>query len=229
MFESLNKIIRAITNPEEAELRLKNYITSLNDEVANKTSFKPLKKSNSTNFETRKLVKDTNGNLSYKITLGAILFSLLFIFIWLSVIFFGILQFTTKHELINILFRVLFWIIFTWTWFLSLYTGNLPITFNLISGQFYKKRLKIDYFDRFNPVKNFENNELYLPFSSIHAFQIIKVYKSKYEYYELNIVLKDWSRVNVVNKPKLLNTQKEAELLSLNLWKPVWFFDNSWF
>ena len=60
----------------------------------------------------------------------------------------------------------------------------------------------------------------------VHALQIIREYvrgnKSSYYSYELNLILKDGSRKNVVDHGSIKQLQKDAQTLGQFLGIPVW-------
>ena len=64
------------------------------------------------------------------------------------------------------------------------------------------------------------------PLSAIHALQLISEYvsgnKSSYYSYELNLVLTDGSRINVVDHGGLERLRADAQTLARFLNKPIW-------
>ena len=64
------------------------------------------------------------------------------------------------------------------------------------------------------------------PLSSIHALQLLCEYvtgnKSSYYSYELNLVLDDGRRINVIDHGNLDRLRSDAQPLSRFLDKPVW-------
>ncbi|MBO84842.1 MAG: hypothetical protein CL927_05745 [Deltaproteobacteria bacterium] len=69
-------------------------------------------------------------------------------------------------------------------------------------------------------------SEDHVPFSQIHALQIIRERvhgkNTSFYSYELNLVLKDAARVNVVDHSKVVRLRREAEELAGFLGVPVW-------
>ena len=101
-----------------------------------------------------------------------------------------------------------------------LYFGTKPIVFDKVRGVFWKGRKKPgEVFDR-RSLKNFTGLEV------VHALQIISEYcrgsKSSYYSYELNLVLKDGKRINVVDHGSIRKLREDAEILSKFLSIPVW-------
>lgn len=71
-----------------------------------------------------------------------------------------------------------------------------------------------------------ENDEKYISFSKIHALQIVQkiagTRKSSYYSYELNLVLKDATRINVVDHGNLKVIQSDAKMIGDFLNVSVW-------
>ena len=69
-------------------------------------------------------------------------------------------------------------------------------------------------------------NDSSAPLSSIHALQLLSEFisgsKNSYYSYELNLVLHDGSRINVVDHGNLERLRSDASTLSQFLGKPVW-------
>ncbi len=71
-----------------------------------------------------------------------------------------------------------------------------------------------------------ERGDSSAPLSSIHALQLLSEFvsgsKNSYHSYELNLVLNDGSRINVVDHGNLERLRADASTLSQFLDKPVW-------
>ena len=71
-----------------------------------------------------------------------------------------------------------------------------------------------------------ERGDSSAPLSSIHALQLLSEFvsgsKSSYHSYELNLVLNDGSRINVVDHGNLDRLRSDANTLSRFLDKPIW-------
>ncbi len=100
------------------------------------------------------------------------------------------------------------------------YFGTSPIVFDKYKSSFWKGRKSPDEVSERKEIKYF--TEL----ANIHALQIISEYcsgnKSSYYSYELNLVLKNGSRINVVDHGNLTKLREDAQTLSAFLGKPVW-------
>lgn len=73
---------------------------------------------------------------------------------------------------------------------------------------------------------NFKSDKRFVELSQIYALQIIKervqTDKHRYYSYELNLVLKDLQRVNVMDHGKLTKLREDAETIARFLNVPVW-------
>ncbi len=98
--------------------------------------------------------------------------------------------------------------------------GTQPIVFDKQSGYFWKGRKNPGEVYRPEAIKCWAELE------NIHALQLISEHcrsdKSSYYSYELNLVMKDSSRINVVDHGKHDKIRADAAALSEFLEKPVW-------
>ena len=114
----------------------------------------------------------------------------------------------------------LFYLVFASAGGAMFYFGTIPIVFDQQRG-FYWKGRKAPY-EMYNraALKNYARLE------DIHALQLISEYchgnKSSYDSYELNLVLKDGRRLNVVDHGNHKQLRADAATLSRILDKPVW-------
>jgi hypothetical protein len=76
------------------------------------------------------------------------------------------------------------------------------------------------------PMELIERGDSSAPLSSIHALQLLSEFvsgsKNSYYSYELNLVLDNGSRINVVDHGNLERLRADASTLSQFLDKPVW-------
>ena len=95
-----------------------------------------------------------------------------------------------------------------------------PRVFDLSHGYYCRSRIKPEH--AFDPSKIKDHVRL----TDIHALQLISEYvsgdKSSYYSYELNLVLKDASRINVVDHGARSTIYRDAQDLSVFLGKPLW-------
>ena len=162
-------------------------------------------------FKTHSLQQDLNGTIQFKSTLGSKLFAGLFIVVPLP---FTLFLFFTKWIIPLVLFFMIMGSVL-------LYKTLTPIVFNLERGYFHKgwmsKNVSLQ-------LQNIEWCEI----DDIHALQIISEYVSgdidspSFKSYELNIVKRDASRVNVIDHGGLQSLRSDAKILAKILGVPVW-------
>ena len=98
--------------------------------------------------------------------------------------------------------------------------GTIPRVFDQRHAAFWRgRRLP-------TPMEFVARGNSSAPLSSIHALQLLSEFisgsKSSYYSYELNLVLHEGSRINVVDHGNLERLRSEANTLSQFLDKPVW-------
>ncbi len=185
------------------------------DEVARETEWGPAK-GGGASFCTRKLVEESKNVVVFKPTLGARLFSLVFLIFGVGIIVLGVIEF----ELLLVLFGVVFGAAGGWL----VYMMWRPLVFDKYSGYFLKGRAA----GKGAEVLAAKGTSL----EEVYAIQLISelVRKSSssgsgrrsYRSYEINLVLKDGSRVNVVDHGKRWRIVDDAKRLGLFLEVPVW-------
>jgi hypothetical protein len=193
-----------------------NFIES--DRIKKTVSVSPIIKGGS-NFETQVLHQNSNHKISFKPSLGYGLFCSVFglgSFILLAI---GIYKynvyksfgFLLDHWFVVIWF--LFWTIGTVFLFRSFF---MPIVFDKSINRYYKGFYK-------DKTKNSKNNKA---LSSIIALQIIGEVvtdkDSSFKSFELNLVLDDSNRLNVIDHGNLKGVTADAETLSTFLNVPIW-------
>ena len=193
------------------------------DPLALQTSWTPAKKGGA-NFCTHKLVKINPERIEFQASLGAKAFYFLFI-----IIGFGIMTGFSASIIMSgnssfkpeVLIPVLFGLVFTIAGCCMFYFGTTPLVFDKYKRAFWKGRSKNDkiMFDR-NAFKH------YVEFDRIHSLQLIKEYcrnnKSSYYSYELNLVLENTERINVIDHGNPVKLKEDASILAGFLGKPVW-------
>ncbi len=187
--------------------------------VAKKTEWFPLKGGGS-NFCTHRLDDSQNDLLVFRATKGAKLFIGLFGFFGLlGVVIPLTIFFTQQTEWFVLLFALLFGGIFLGVSYLMYHFMTMPRVFDRFYGHYYQGRKKPDEMKP-NPKYPLVNC------NDIVALQIIREYvrsdKSRYYSYELNLVLRDGQRINVVDHGKIDALREDAEILSTHLGVPVW-------
>lgn len=196
--------------------------SKFNDDVALKTEWSPLK-GGGTNFKTHKLVAIDYNRVEFKATIGAKLFSLIFFTVGLAVpVIFWINDIQANGGILDsgFLFIVLFGLLFMTAGGWMFYSFAKPVIFDKTKGMYWKdwkapKRYlaKVDEDDSSR-------------ISNIYSLQIIpelvRSDNKSYVSYELNLVLKDGSRMNVVDHGDPLQLLEDAQKLSDFLGVPVW-------
>lgn len=192
------------------------------DPVALTTEWSPLK-SGGTNFKTHRLKRIHAQRMEFRCSLGMLLFGGVFLLI-------GIGALTgCVHALIHrgpvtdgaIFFILpLFGLVFGGVGFFSLRSAMVPRVFDLSHGYYCRDRRK--------PEQSFDVSAIrdHVRLDQIHALQLISERcsgkNSSYSSYELNLVLTDGSRLNVVDHGGRQAILRDAEALSDFLGKPLW-------
>lgn len=194
----------------------------INDAVALQTEWRPLRGGGS-NFKTHKLAEINFHRIEFKATVFSKIFSMIFLFTGLAVFFFfGLKEVDLNNPSFRfeIIFPVGFGLIFT---AIGIFMFNLftkPIVFDKTYGYFWKGRKQPAQTYDYGKKKNS------IPLSEIHALQIISEYvsgsKSSYFSYELNLILKDGRRMNVIDHGKIAALREDAQKLAGFLGIPVW-------
>lgn len=196
--------------------------STLNDPVALKTRWTPAK-GGGASFRTHNLVKVGADRLEFRAALGAKLFYLLFLLVGLGVMIgFLTARFSTGDFAfsMDLLIPLLIGVVFTCIGGALLYFGTAPIVFDRRRGFFWKGRTAPHETMNKQALKNC------VELDRIHALQLMSEYcrsdKSSYYSYELNIVLPDGGRVNVVDHGNPGKLREDAATLAEFLEKPVW-------
>ncbi len=192
------------------------------DDVAMKTDWNPLK-GGGTNFQTHKLVPIGYTRMEFKATFGAKLFSMIFLLVGLSVpVIFWIHEVQTIDRIFDteFLFAVLFGSIFMAAGGWMLYSFAKPVIFDKTKGMYWKDwKAPARYL-----AQGDEDDTMRI--SNIYALQIIpelvRSDNKRYVSYELNLILRDGSRMNVVDHGDPIQLREDAQKLSEFLDVPVW-------
>lgn len=193
-----------------------------NDDLAMKTEWSPLKGGGS-NFRTHKLVQVDYTRVEFKSTLGAKIFSFVFIAFGVGIpvlIGYDSVQETGDLFQSEVLFVGLFGLVFFGIGSFMFYWFAKPVIFDRTKGMYWKgwktpqRYLAQGSIDEGSRIGN------------IHAIQILPEYvrsdKSSYYSFELNLVLKDASRMNVIDHGNAVKIREDAKMLSDFLGVPVW-------
>lgn len=196
--------------------------SKFNDSLASEIKWTPLKGGGS-NFRTHKLVPVDYNRIEFKSTLGAKIFCSIFMGAGLAVpAGISIHSFQNSGQLFqsDFLFGILFGLIFMGVGGFMFYRFAKPVIFDKMRGMYWKGWKVPDHYSVRDTGKEISR------ISSIHAIQLLSEYvrsdKSSYYSYELNLVLKDGSRLNVVDHGNAAKLREDAKTLSEFLGKPVW-------
>ncbi len=191
------------------------------DPVARRTEWHPLK-SGGANFVTHRLVRSGDKYL-FKPTVGALLFYSVFFLAGVGMLYFfdfptapGDFAQMDEDDYVLLLMGV----IFTSGGGYMMRTGSRPIVFDRRRGYYYLGTDSPDeYLDK-SQLKDFVRLE------KIHALQLVREYvrtkNSSYYSYELNLVLKDGARINIVDHNGADKLQEEARILAEYLGVALW-------
>ena len=191
------------------------------DPIAERTEWTPAK-GGGASFTTRRLVQVHPDRPEFRPTLGARAFYLVFLLVGLGVgigvpVHEGL---TGTLTIGSLTFPLVFGLIFATAGGLMYYFGTKPIRFDKSSGYYWRGRK-----DPSLPLAGAAPKDS-VRIEEIHALQILSEYcsggDSSYYSYELNLVLKDGSRMNVVDHGKYDRLLEDAEVLANFLDVPIW-------
>ena len=191
------------------------------EELKLKVDTSPLKIGGA-NFKTNVLLEVSSSKLVYKPSHGVAIFCFSFLAVGLGVLFFSILPIIKGSTQImgTQWFLILFGLLFTGAGVFMFYNFYKPRVFDKQLG-FYYKSYKLDPNQK---SKNNKNKPIRL--KSIKAIQIIGEHvsndKGSFKSFELNLVLEDGTRRNVVDHGNLKAIIGDAERLSEFLNIPIW-------
>lgn len=192
------------------------------DDVAMNTEWSPLKGGGS-NFQTHKLVEINYNRFEFKSTLGAKIFSLIFLTVGIALpVIFGMDMVQTRADLFtsDFLFILLFGLVFTAVGGWLFYSFAKPLIFDKTMGLYWKGWK--------SPKRYMAKMEegVSSRIGDIHAIQIIpelvRSDNNSYVSYELNLILRDGSRMNVVDHGDPIQLREDAQKLSEFLGVPIW-------
>ncbi len=193
------------------------------DPLAEETSWDPLK-SGGTNFCTRRLVDVGAHRVEFRATTGAMLFYLAFLLMGL-----GALVFLPKAMASQgasggqVLMPLLIGLGFTVVGGCMYFFGTTPIVFDRGSNHYWRGRISPDVMPDRHAADNWADLE------EIYALQIVSEWcrgsgknQRSYYSYELNLVLSNGDRLNVVDHGNAQRLRKDAARLARFLDVPVW-------
>jgi hypothetical protein len=196
--------------------------SSLGDEVATKTSWEPAK-GGGASFRTHRLVEIDPHRTEFRAVRGAIAFYGVFIAIGIvamTIMFLATQGSSFSASPAGVIVPIAVGLVFSAVGGTMIYVGLAPIVFDKRRGEFWKGRVA-PY-----EASNRENVKHYARLSGVRALQIIRercrTKNAAYYSYELNLVMDDGSRLNVVDHGNLERLREDAERLGAFLGKPVW-------
>lgn len=195
---------------------------SLQDPLALKTAWTPAKGGGS-NFTTHRLYQRNTTKIELKPTIGALIFYWIFLLVGIGITSGILINFYFEQNRcfdMPILIALFIGLVFGIVGFFLLKTGTTPIVFDKTYSLFWKGKIlsgQIPEKELFKEACELQN---------IHAIQILSEFcrgnKSSYYSYEMNLILKDCSRINVVDHGSLQKLREDAKKLSVFLNVPVW-------
>ncbi len=196
-----------------------------NNPVALRTSWAPLKPGG-TNFKTHNYVEE-RGEARFQPTFGALLFGGIFaaIGVIFPIIAFTSMQSNNESANAGMLMFILIPLIFSGVGIFMLRSFTTPIVFSKRKGYFWKGRVEENQRIERADVK------VKCKLVEIEAVQVIAEWvrssnsnggSSSYRSYEINLILKDASRLNVVDYGHYRGVVESAQRLSTYLNVPLW-------
>jgi len=213
-----DNIINAVNRPTFDPSRF-------DDPLAMSVQWTPIKGGGS-NFGTHTFIENGANRVSFKATLSAKIFSFVFIATGLAIPLISITpslsgQNESAIAISHILFPLLFGVVFTGVGIFMLRSYMKPVVFDKMTGYFWKGWKEPKPYNGSG-----EQSGDAVRLNEIHAIQIISEYisgdKKSYYSYELNLVLKNSERVNVIDHGNRNKIIEDANKLGNFLGKPVW-------
>lgn len=218
MLKKIKELIELAKLNQKERLNLEQF----DDPIAMETDWSPAQRGGS-NFKTHKLVQESEDFISFRATTGMLIFSGIFFTVGMGMLaaagFFDL--YLGKIDLEEGKYILLgIGLIFAAVGGGMYYYSTMPIVFDKGSNTFWKGR-KDPKSDMLNPkVKHL------VDFQDIHAIQLLAERVSSkngsYRSYEINLVLKDATRINVIDHGNRSSIVKDADILANFLNVPLW-------
>jgi len=230
IIESIKKFIEeAQKKALEKQERYNNFISSIDDEIVKKAWFLPLKRWWA-NYKTHNLIIDSYWNYIFKVSLR-----FPYIFIWffslpIGVTLISFLWYITlninsldNNEIINYLLPVIVFSCFPIIFIIIFYFIFVSKIFDFQNWYYYNLKYKNKLYSLLNDEKY--KNKI-VPITQIHALQIIRekviTKNANYNSYELNLILKDSSRINILDHWNYIIIKENSEQIANRLWVKIW-------
>lgn len=210
MFEKIRSFLKSLSDDFDPSV--------FNDPIALQTGWGPLKRGGA-NFKTHVLEQTTEG-LVFKPSIGMVIFSGIFGVAGIVVLGVCLYNVSLKATSVPVEILAIFGVVFTAVGFALFYFGTRPKTFSTRHKVYWVGRRKEQSLPPSERVKD------YTRFEDIHAIQIIservRSKNSSYTSYEINLVKKDASRVNVVDHGNYSAASNQAQIIADLLEVPLW-------
>ncbi len=215
----LDKIVQKLQSmqPSTADVDLSRF----DDPLARQTGWGPAK-GGGTNFLTHLLVEVHPNRIEFRSSVMAKLFAAIFFTAGMAISIFGGYQLYrdglsfTVEMILPLVVGVIFAAAGGWMY----RSFTAPIVFDTRQGYFWKGRTAPHHVPNRAVIKDLAE------IGEIHALQIISEYcsgkNSSYQSYELNLVLRDARRINVIDHGSPERLREDAGKLSQFLGVPVW-------
>jgi hypothetical protein len=216
MFEKLKGFVEKFTESRTFDPSV------FNDPIAMQTSWTPLKRGGA-NFKTHSLKEIDQHKLLFVPSTGAKLFCGLFVAMGSAFIFLELFVGVSDPDTDPFWGRVmviLFSLLFVGVGAGLYYFKAVPRKFDKWAGLYWKGYKKpVNMYDRSSGAE-------FARLGEIHAIQIVEEHISSnngsYRSYELNLVLNNGDRLNVIDHGSMKAVKNDAQTLSRFLNKPVW-------
>lgn len=230
MFEFVKTFMEDIAKQaQEKQEKLNNYLSSIDDEIVKKSSFIPLKRG-WTNIKSHDLIIENNWNYLFQVKwFFPILFLVMFsVPIIMTLIIIGSELYNTNFQIHSdmvgeFLWPILISIIFLFPAGILFYFLYRSYLFDFQNGYFYDTRYAKKLFEL---IQNEKYKDKIISLNEIEALQVVseRVHgkNTSYTSYELNMILKNSSRVNIIDHWNLEEIRKNASELANKLWVKVY-------
>lgn len=212
-FKKIKDFINALKTPD---IEPRNF----QDPIANQTQWSPLYGGGS-NFQTKKIKIISDQRIQFVPTTGMILFGGIFLIMGICAATLFPLLSMDQMQGFELYIPVIVGGLFTSIGGGLIYTSTMPVVFDKSQGYFWKSRKEPR--ELYNLQQEGKNH---IPLRDIYAIQVIPERISSkngsYYSYEMNLILKDASRVNVIDYGNLSKIRHSAETVSTFLDVPVW-------
>lgn len=189
-----------------------------NDSLAEKVDWKPMRTAHA--FPLHKLKKVNDQKMEFR-SRGLILCPAVILIEIIT--FMHLLSSEYFYPDVNIGLKIIVLLLIILGTIAILYPVSIPVIFDKKTGYFWRGRREPD------KIVDVDKSDRYTKISDIHALQITVSRKLTgiggyyfHNYYELDLVLKDGSRISVIGHGNYKKLEKDSEALSEFLGVPLW-------